>query len=91
MISETELFERLNAHLGIADIYELQSKCRKIEYVYARMIYSEYQRKNKIHPKDIGELLNRDRVTIFYTLQKFQSEYATNKQFREIVDNIFEE
>lgn len=91
MISESELFERFNAHFGIADIQELRSKCRKIEYVYARMIYCEYQRRNKIHPKHIAEKLNRDRATILYTLQTFQKEYATNKQFCELVDNIFEE
>lgn len=91
MISETELFERLNAHFGIADIQELRSKCRKIEYIYARMIYCEYQRRSKIHPKNIAVFLNRDRSTIIQTLRKFQSEYETNKQFRELVDNIFEE
>ncbi len=91
MISETELFERLNAHFGIADIQELQSKCRKIEYVYARMIYSEYQRRNKIHPKHIAKKLNRDRATILYTLQTFIKEYGANVKFRELVNNIFEE
>lgn len=91
MIRESELFEKLNEHYGISSVSDLRVKKRDIEYVYSRMIVAEYYRRNKIHPKDIGELLNRDRVTIFYTLQKFQSEYATNKQFREIVDNIFEE
>ena len=91
MISEEVLFEHLKDHFGIGDIYELRSKCRNIEYVFARLIYCEYQRRKGAHPKNIGVWLNRDRATILYTLQKFQTEYETNKQFRELVDNIFEE
>ena len=91
MINEDVLFERLKDHFNIADIYELRSKCRKIEYIYARLIYCEYQRKKGAHPRNIGIWLNRDRVTILQNLQKFQVEYEVNKQFRDLVDNIFEE
>ena len=91
MISEEVLFEHLKDHFGIGDIYELRSKCRSIEYVFARLIYCEYHRRKGAHPKNICVWLNRDRTTIINSLQKFKAEYETNKQFRDLVDNIFEE
>jgi chromosomal replication initiation ATPase DnaA len=86
MNTET-LLKAIEDETGIT-LTQIQSKCRKEQFVYARRIIIRYMA-NKGHPTgQIAKLINRDHSTISNTKKSNEQEYRYNPRYRTTFDAI---
>ena len=69
---------------------EFTERIKKMEYVYARMMFTHNCFNLGMNIREISKYLFRDRVTIIHSLKKFDDEYRYNKQFRMMADRVKE-
>jgi hypothetical protein len=73
--------------MGIS-YYDMVSKRRKREFVYARMIYAHYCKENSALVTEIAAEMKHNHSTVVYYLRKFNEEKKFNPDFREITNRI---
>lgn len=70
---------------------EYNAQSRKIDGVFARMIFVFQCRRKKMKLKQIAKYIHRDHSTILHLLKKYDEEMKYNSQFRQMakkIDNI---
>ena len=75
----------------IFEIYDLANKSRKLDYVFARMIFVKYFTDMKYTLEKVGGYINRDHATVHYLRNKYQDEYDCNPYFRMKADKFYGE
>lgn len=84
---ESNVIEAVEKVLGIT-WEQLASKKRDLLFSYARIIASHLMAENGIKVNDIANAMNRDHSTIIPQVQKYESEYKYNSEFREYADKV---
>jgi hypothetical protein len=69
---------------------EYSSKSRKRDGFYARMLFAHECSENGIKISTISELIQRDRTTVLYTLNKYYDEVKYNPEFRRLAESFSE-
>lgn len=66
------------------------SESRKRKCFYARMLFAHRCNENGIKIEDISKLIQRDRTTVLYVLNKYSDEVRYNQEFRQLVEKFNE-
>ena len=69
---------------------EYTSESRKRNCFYARMLFAHKCNENGMKIEDISELIQRDRTTVLYVLNKYDDEVKYNPEFRRLVEKFNE-
>lgn len=69
---------------------EYSSKSRKRDGFYARMLFAHHCFENGIKISTVSELIQRDRTTVLYTLNKYYDEVKYNPEFRRLAESFNE-
>lgn len=67
-------------------IKDLTDESRTRDTVYARMIFAWHCK--DMRPDDIGRILNRDRCTVIYYLNRYEDEVKYNPAFAKLANNV---
>lgn len=67
-------------------IKDLTDERRTRDTVFARMIFARHCR--DMRPDDIGRILNRDRCTVIYYLNRYEDEVKYNPSFAKLASNV---
>jgi hypothetical protein len=70
--------------------YDITGNSHSRNFVYARMIYAHFCRKQGAKITRIAAEMNHDHSTIIYYLRKFNDDNRYNPEFRQIVSRIEE-
>jgi len=69
---------------------EYTSESRKRNGFYARMLFAYKCSENGMKIEDISELIQRDRTTVLYVLNKYDDEVKYNPEFRRLAEKFNE-
>ncbi|MCL1933564.1 MAG: DUF4406 domain-containing protein [Candidatus Azobacteroides sp.] len=72
----------------MVSFYEISSRNRSRDNVYARMIYAYFCMEKGISNTDISKEIKHDCSTINYYIKKYKEDYKYNPKFREIANQI---
>mgnify|MGYP001081952420 FL=1 len=72
---------RVTAATGVT-IEEIRAKNRHMAIVYARLCHELAEQ--RFRNGEIGEVIHRDRSTIYNCIQMYRNDYATDQAFREL-------
>lgn len=76
---------RVTAATGVT-IEEIRAKNRRMAIVYARNILCHELAEQRFRNGKIGEVIHRDRSTIYNCIQMYRNDYATNQTFRMLAE-----
>jgi len=89
MRSLKEIQEKVELYFGL----KLNTKCRRTEYIYARMIY--YKLVRNFHPdmsyQQIANTMNKNHATVLHALKEFPNVCRFDKQFTKDYNNLKEQ
>lgn len=74
---------RVTAATGVT-IEEIRAKNRHVAIIYARNILCHELAEQRFRNGEIGEVIHRDRSTIYNCIQMYRNDYATDQAFREL-------
>lgn len=75
----------------IFEIDDLASRSRKLDYVFARMIFVKYFTDMNYSLEKVGAHINRDHSTVHYLRNKYQYDYDCTPYFRMKADKFYGE
>lgn len=99
ILFESDMVNELNSVTKIKDAIhevtgltfnEYSSKSRKRDGFYARMLFAHHCFENGIKISTVSELIQRDRTTVLYTLNKYYDEVKYNPEFRRLAESFNE-
>lgn len=99
ILFESDMINELNSVTKIKDAIhevtgltfdEYASKSRKRDGFYARMLFAHHCFENGIKISTVSELIQRDRTTVLYTLNKYYDEVKYNPEFRRLAESFNE-
>ena len=91
------LYEKQNSHTGIVEAInkatgikpsELLGQCRKVNFVYARMLCAKLMTEQGESISTICTFLSKQHASISHYLQQYNIEIAHNRRFREMDKNV---
>ena len=80
-----QLIKAIHEVTGLT-IKDLTDERRTRDTVFARMIFAWHCR--DMRPDDIGRILNRDRCTVIYYLNRYEDEVKYNPAFAKLANNV---
>lgn len=99
ILFESDMVNELNSVTKIKDAIhevtgltfdEYASKSRKRDGFYARMLFVHKCSENGMKITTISKLIQRDRTTVLYVLNKYDDEVKYNPEFRRLVEKFNE-
>jgi len=69
-------------------IDEMRSANRKLNFVYARMIYARFRYSGIVSMSKVGKEINRDNATVWHYLNRYDVEIQSSPRFRYFHDGI---
>ena len=99
ILFESDMVNELNSVTKIKDAIhevtgltfdEYASKSRKRDGFYARMLFAHHCCENGIKISTVSELIQRDRTTVLYILNKYDDEVKYNPEFRRLAESFNE-
>ena len=99
ILFESDMVNELNSVTKIKDVIheisglkfsEYTSESRKRNCFYARMLFAHKCNENGMKIEDISELIQRDRTTVLYVLNKYDDEVKYNPEFRRLSEKFNE-
>lgn len=89
MRSLKEIQEKVESYFGL----KLNTKCRRREYIYARMIY--YKLVRNFHPdmsyQQIANTMNKNHATVLHAIKEFPNVCRFDKEFSKDYNNLKEQ
>lgn len=83
-MNKIEEFELLRDIIGKATGVDIKNKCKKTEYVYARMVFYVLARNNKSTFQTIGSYVGKDHATVIVGVNQFYNLITQDRYLRDL-------
>jgi chromosomal replication initiation ATPase DnaA len=83
-----ETLKRAVRHVTGITFGQMAGRSRKLDFVYARMIFAHGLRKHGYSYPRIGRMLGRNHATVCHAIRQYENELALNPRFRKTAERV---